>query len=120
MAHIKGEIQIARRKGILERTRSQAISKRGGAGERGQKASTSGVRGREPSGQGSRVRTPRYTCSLKKAGSNLIVSLLTKFIRYKVRGRVVGARNTIEAWTGAVACGKGFTRCMRALTHQRE
>ena len=47
------------------------------------------MRGREPSGQGSRVRTPRYTCSLKKASSNLIVSLLTKIIRYKFRGRVV-------------------------------
>ena len=28
MEHIKGEIQIAKRKGILERTRSQEISKR--------------------------------------------------------------------------------------------
>ena len=38
---------------------------------------------------------------MKKVGSNPIVSLLTKIIRYKVRGRVVGARNAIEAWTVA-------------------
>lgn len=59
MEHIKGEIQIAKRKGILERTRSQEISKRTEQEEvlerGGHKASTSGMRGREPSGQRSRV-----------------------------------------------------------------